>query len=307
MNQSKKLAMRDAFSEAMVELGEKYQNVIALTADLESSTRLENFHKHFPDRFYQVGVAEQNLIGISAGMAMMGFVPFACSFAAFLTGRAWEFIRICIAANNLPVKLVGSHAGFSHQADGFTAQATEDLALMQVLPKMTVVYPADANQIKKAVYEVYKYAAPVYLRITREPTPVFTKQKDEFKIGKAQVLKKGNKATVISSGPLLAEVLKTAEEIKGLEVINLHTLKPFDKKTISKSLQKTKKLITVEDHQTIGGVASAVAANIDFPHQRLNIGIKNKFGKTAQSYLQLLREYSLDSESLSKQINNFLK
>ncbi len=307
MNKVEKVALRDAFGKAITQIAEENKDIIALTADLEGSTRLKSFNKKYPERFYQIGVAEQNLIGISAGLAMAGFIPFACSFATFITGRAWELIRVCIAANKLPVKIVGSHAGLSHPSDGFTAQATEDLALMQSLPNISVVYPADARQIENLLPQIYAYPGPVYLRMTREPTAVFTKSNENIKIGKAQVLKKGARATVVSSGPILKQVLDAAENIRGLEIINLHTIKPFDKETVLNSLQKTQKLITIEDHQKIGGVASAVAANINIPHQKLNIGINGKFGKTARSYLQLIREYKLDSESLRKGINKFLQ
>lgn len=307
MNKIEKVALRDAFGKAITQLAEEKKDIIALTADLKGSTRLSAFNKKYPERFYQIGVAEQNLIGISAGLAMVGFIPFACSFATFITGRAWELIRVCISANNLPVKIVGSHAGLSHPSDGFTAQATEDLALMQTLPNMTVIYPADARQMEKLLPQIYRYPGPVYLRMTREPTAVFTDENVNTQIGKAQIIKKGQRATVISSGPILKQVLDAAENKRGLEIINLHTIKPFDKDTVFKSLQKTQKLITIEDHQIIGGIASAVAANIDIPHQKLNIGINNKFGKTARSYLQLLREYKLDRDSLKETIKKFLQ
>ncbi len=308
-----KRSLRDAFGESLVEVAKKKEKILALTADLESSTRLDLFHKTFPDRFFQVGVAEQNLIGISAGLAMQGLIPFVCSFATFVTGRAWEQIRICIAANNLPVKIVGSHAGLSHPSDGFTAQATEDLALMQVLPNMKVVYPADYNQAKMLVEKITDSNSPVYLRITREPTEVFISKKNIFNLGKAQILKEGSMATVISAGPLLAEVLKAAEQLEKLkvklEIINLHTIKPLDGKTIIKSLNKTKKLIIIEDHQLLGGLASAVfnsLKNLGFMYKCISLGINDRFGQTASSYQGLLKEYSLDSDSLIKTIKDFI-
>jgi len=308
-----KRALRDAFGEALVEVAKKEKKVIALTADLETSTRLELFHQTFPERFFQVGVAEQNLIGISAGLAMQGFIPFACSFATFITGRAWEQIKICVAANNLPVKIVGSHAGLSHPSDGFTAQATEDLALMQVLPNIKVVYPADFNQTKILIEKITNCNTPIYLRITREPTEVFIKRNSSFTIGEAQILKEGSTATIVSAGPLLAEILKAAAALEKfkikLEVINLHTIKPLDEKTIIRSLSKTKKLIVVEDHQLFGGLASSIFSslkNLNFMYKCMSLGINDQFGATAGTYIELLKKFSLDSNSLIKKIKNFV-
>ena len=294
-------SLRDAFGEATLELGKEYRDIVVLTADLTSSTKVEEFKQKFPQRFFQVGVAEQNLVGIGAGLAMTRKIPFCCSFASFLTGRAWEQIRNCLAINNLAVKLVGSHAGLSHPSDGVTAQGTEDIAIMRSLPNMAVVYPADFNQMLEAVKAVYQYPAPVYLRMTREPTPVFIKKKASFEFGRAQILKEGKDVTVIGAGPLLYEALLAIKKAKNkgtdCELINLHTIKPIDKQTIINSVRKTGCLVTVEDHQVQAGVGSAIAEVVvkNYPVPVEMIGLDNEFGRTARSYQTLLREYNLTS------------
>lgn len=303
-NQERK-SLRDAFGESIVKLGEQSENIVILSADLTKSIKLEGFKNRFTNRFFQVGVAEQNMVAIAAGLAKIGKIPFCCSFATFLTGRAWEQIRVLISANNLPVKLIGSHAGLSHPHDGFTAQATEDIALMRVLPNMVVIYPADANQMDKASLAIYKHQGPVYLRMLREPTAVFIKNSSEFIIGKAQVLKSGKDITIISAGALLGEVISAAKETNlDCEIINMHTIKPIDSETIIQSTKKTNCVLTIEDHQIEGGLGSAVAeVLIEFlPVKVFRLGLDNQFGRTARSYQELLQYYHLDKKSLVKKI-----
>jgi len=294
-----KKPIRYGFGEAILKLGKKHNDIVALCADLISSVRLTEFSEKYPKRFFQMGVAEQNMIGAAAGLAISGWVPFAATFTTFLPGRCLDQIRVQVCINNLDVKLVGSHAGLSHQADGATAQGTEDIAIMRSLPKMSVVYPADFNQMLKAVRAVYKHSGPVYLRMTREPTPVFIKKQAEFKFGKAQVLKKGKDVTIIGAGPLLYEALLASEQAKSkgidCEVINLHTIKPIDAKTIADSVKKTGCIVSVEDHQIRGGIGSAIAEAIvkDYPVPMEMIGLDNKFGRTARNYQLLLKEYGL--------------
>lgn len=294
-------SLREAFGKAIVKLGKKYKNIVVLTADLASSTKVNEFAQKFPQRFFQVGVAEQNLIGIGAGLAITNKIPFCCSFATFLTGRAWEQIRVCAAINNFSIKLVGSHAGLSHSADGTTAQGTEDIAIMRSLPNMSVVYPADFNQMLSAVKAVYQHPGPVYLRMTREPTPVFIKKQTRFKFGQAQILKKGKDVTVVGAGPLLYEALLAIEKAKNksidCELVNLHTIKPIDSRTIINSLRKTGCLVTVEDHQIQAGLGSAAAEAVvkNYPVPMEMVGLNNKFGRTARNYQRLLKEYGLTS------------
>jgi transketolase len=303
-------SLREGFGKAILSLGDRHKDVIVLTADLASSTKTADFAKKFPNRFFQVGVAEQNLIGVGAGLALQGKIPFCCTFASFLQ-RAWEQIRVTVASQNLNVKLVGSHAGFSHPADGQTAQATEDLALMRVLPGMKVVYPADFNQMLKAAEAVLQLKSPCYLRMTREKTAVFISKKTSFSLGKAQVLKTGRDITIVSAGPLLHEGLLASHKAfkKGIdcEVINMHTIKPVDKKTLITSLKKTKRLLTVEDHQIQAGLGSAVLENVNkLSLKKVKLlGLDNIFSQTSRSYQKLLKEYKLDAGSIYKEILKF--
>lgn len=307
-----KKAIRDGFGQAILKLGEEYREVVALSADLISSTRLTDFRKKFPDRFFQIGVAEQNMVGIAAGLAMAGKVPFSASFATFCPGRCLDQIRVQVCLNKLNVKLVGSHAGLSHQADGPTAQATEDIAVMRSLPNMSLVYPADFNQMLKAVEAVFKYSGPVYLRMTREPSPVFIEKQAEFKIGQAQILKSGKDVTIISAGPLLYQALLASKQCqdKGIDcqVINLHTLKPIDKETIISSVKNTGCLVTLEDHQVQAGLGSAVAEVVvkNHPVPMEMLGLDNQFGKTARDYQKLISQYGLTSSFVVRAIGKVL-
>jgi transketolase len=294
-------SMRDAFGEAMLELAEKNERVFGLTADLSSSVRLEAFGEKFTNRFFNVGVAEANLIGVSAGLALEGFIPFAASFAVFLPGRCFDQIRVSVCQNKANVKLVGSHAGLSNYGDGATAQSVCDLALMRALPEMKIICPADANQVKKAVFAAAKIEGPVYLRLSRAETPVFTNEKNLFSFGKAEVLRKGKKLTIISCGSLVYNCLKVGEQLDA-EVINLHTLKPFDRETILNSAKKTGKVLSVEEHSIFGGLGSAVAeALAQDPVPLKMMGIADSFGQSARSYSELLERYGLTSEDIARE------
>lgn len=295
-------SMRDAFGEAIVEIGRKNPKVFVLTADLASSVRVTDFGQEFPERFLNVGVAEANMIGIAAGLALEGFIPFCISFAVFLPGRCFDQIRVSVCQNMANVKLVGSHYGFTNPGDGMSAQSIEDIALMRVLPEMTVICPADAVQTKKAVLAMAEKAGPVYLRLSRAETPVLTKEDDEFEIGQAQVLRRGDEITIIACGSLVSQALEAAEEING-EVINLHTIKPLDKEMILKSVAKTGKVITIEEHSVIGGMGSAVAELLgqEMPSLIKIIGINDIFGQSARSYEELLEKYGLTKENIIRE------
>lgn len=299
-------SMRDAFGEALLELGKINPKVLVLTADLGSSVRLDAFKETYPKRYLNVGVAEANMIGLSAGMALEGFIPFCASFAVFLPGRCFDQIRVSVCQNKANVKLVGSHYGFTNNGDGATAQSVEDIALMRVLPEMTVISPADAIETKKAVKAMAEKAGPMYLRISRAETEIVTKEEDTFEIGKASVLKKGKEVTIIACGTMVPVALSAAGEIDG-EVINLSTIKPLDKETILKSVKKTGKVITIEEHNVIGGMGSSVAEFLsqELPVPIKIIGIPDVFGESAREYQELLDKYGLNKENIIKNYNNF--
>jgi len=309
----KKKSLRDGFGKAIVQLAEKHQQVVALSADLISSTRLTSFQEKYPQRVFQIGVAEQNMAGIAAGLAIKGFLPFICSFAVFCPGRCLDQIRVQIALNKLKVVIVGSHAGLSHPKDGPTAQATEDIALMRSMPNIDIVYPADYNQMLKAVEKIYQHPKSVYLRMTREPTQVFTDKDTEFEIGKGQIIRKGKDVSIISSGPLICEVVKAVDELEkqnlDVEVINIDTIKPLDKQIILQTAGKTGKILTVEDHQKNGGLGEAVASVVaEESGAKVKImAIDNQFGTTARDYQTLLTKYHLDAEGIRKRVENYCR
>ena len=301
-----KMSMRDAFGEAMAELGKTNPKILALTADLGPSVRLTAFKETFPDRYFNVGVAEADMISVAAGLALEGFIPFCASFAVFLPGRCFDQIRVSVCQNKANVKLVGSHSGLSNPGDGATAQSVEDVALMRALPEMTIISPADGLETKKAVFAIAKTKGPVYLRISRAETEVVTKESDTFEIGKASVLRAGKKVTLIASGTMAGTALSAAEEING-EVINLSTIKPLDQETILKSVKKTGRVITIEEHGIYGGMGSAVAEFLsqEYPVPMKIIGIQDVFGQSARNYEQLLDKYGLTEENIIRNFNNF--
>lgn len=296
------ISMRDAFGEAIAELGKTNSKILALTADLGSSIRLDKFAREFPDRFFNVGVAEANMIGLAAGMALEGFIPFCTSFAVFLPGRCFDQIRVSLCQNKANVKLVGSHYGFTNPGDGASAQSVEDIALMRVLPEMTVICPADAIETKKAVLAMAHQNGPAYLRISRTGTETVTREGDPFEIGKARVLKLGKKITLIACGTMVGIALRAAEKING-EVINLSTIKPLDKATILKSVKKTQRVITIEEHSVYGGMGSAVTEMLsqEYPVPIKIMGIPDVFGQSAREYQQLLDKYGLTEENIIKE------
>lgn len=299
-------SMRDAFSEAIVEIGKKNPKVLALTADLGQSVRLDAFKEMFPERCFNVGVAEADMIGVAAGMALEGFVPFCTSFAVFLPGRCFDQIRVSVCQNKANVKLVGSHCGFTNPGDGATAQSVEDIALMRVLPQMIIVSPADAIETKKAVKAIVEIPGPIYLRISRAETPIITKEDDAFEIGKASVLRKGKAVTIVCSGTMVSVALSAAEKIDG-EIINLSTIKPLDKETILKSVKKTGRVITIEEHSIYGGMGSAVAEFLsqEYPVPIKIIGIPDVFGESAREYQELLDKYGLTAQNIIENFKSF--
>ncbi|MCX6813812.1 MAG: transketolase family protein [Candidatus Azambacteria bacterium] len=272
----------------MVDAGEKDERVVVLCADLAESTRCHWFKEKFPDRYIEVGVAEQNMVTVASGLANYGKIPFISSYAVFSPGRNNEQIRTTISLSKLPVKICGAHAGVSVGPDGATHQALEDIALMRVQPNMTVLVPCDAIEARKATLAAAFYDGPVYVRFGREKSPVFTTDKTPFEIGKAIVFREGKDVTIAGCGILLYNVLVAAEELskEGIEaeVINSHTIKPLDAETILNSIKKTRAIVTVEEHQIMGGFGSAVAEALSqyFPAPQEFIGVRDRFGESGE-------------------------
>ncbi len=303
---------REGFGDGILRAGEVNDDIVALTADLTESTKLDKFKKKFPERFIQVGIAEQNMAGIAAGLALSGKIPFMASFAVFNPGRNWEQIRLAIAYTNANVKIVGTHCGLSAAADGGSAQALEDIALTRVLPNLVVINPVDYEQAKKVTMAAAKHTGPVYLRISRASTAAFTNSKTPFEIGKAYKLEEDKDVTILATGAITVEAVKAVQDLKDkhhidVELIMCPTVKPLDKETILASVQKTQKLITIEEHQIEAGFGSAVAEYISeaFPVKMLRIGVEGRFGQSG-TYEELLEEYGLDSQSIIKKVMKFV-
>ena len=304
---------RDGFGKGVVELGEKNKDVLVLCADLAESTRSHWFKEKFPERYIEIGVAEQNLATIAAGLANYGKIPFITSYATFSPGRNNEQIRTTISLNNLPVKICGAHGGVSVGPDGATHQALEDVALMRVQPNMTVIVPCDANEAKKAtIASVDCCTGPVYLRFGREKSWVFTTDKTPFEIGKAIILRSGKDATIVGCGILLYNALLAAEELakEGIEVavINSHTVKPLDIETILSSVKETKAVVTVEEHQIIGGLGSAVAEALakNFPAPQEFIGVNDRFGESGEPF-ELIEKLGMGVEDIKEAVKRVIK
>ncbi len=278
--------IRAGFGRGLLEAGHTNKNVVALCADLTASTKMDEFAKSYPERFVEIGVAEQNLVTVGAGMALAGKVPFVSSYAAFSPGRNWEQIRTTICLNDTNVKIVGSHAGVSVGPDGATHQMLEDIALMRVLPNMIVVVPADAEEAAKATLVLAKHRGPAYIRLAREKTPVITTEKTPFSLAKAQVLRLGQDVTIVACGTMVYQALVAAEKLakKGIEaeVINAAVVKPLDTVTIVASARKTGAVLTVEEAQAAGGLGGAVAETLadHHPVPMTRIGMLDRFGES---------------------------
>ena len=307
----KKIATRESYGNALVEQGKKNPDLVVLDADLAGATKTEIFKKVFPERHIDCGIAEANMMGIAAGLASCGKVPFASSFAMFATGRAFEQVRNTIAHTELNVKVAATHAGISVGEDGATHQCCEDLSLMRSIPNMIVVNPCDDVEAKAAVAWAAEYEGPVYLRFGRLAVPViFDEESYQFEPGKAIVLREGKDLTILATGLEVYESLMAAEKLaaEGIdaEVINVHTLKPIDEETILASLAKTGKGVTVEEHSIIGGLFSAVSevAAKKHPVQILPIGIEDEFGQSGPAK-DLLKLYKLDADGIYEKIKGF--
>jgi transketolase len=307
MDLDNKIATRESFGKALVELGKENKDVVVLTADLAGATKTSLFEKEFPDRFINVGIAEQNLIGISAGLATTGKIPFASTFAMFAAGRAYDQIRNSVAYPKLNVKICGTHAGVTVGEDGATHQMLEDLSLMRSIPNMTVLCPSDDTQTKWAIKEMAKFDGPVYIRLARVATPVIYDENQKFEIGKMVQIGDGTDATIFATGVEVAETLKAKEELEkeniNIRVVDVHTIKPIDREMIVKCAKETKKIITIEDHSIIGGLGTAICEVLseEYPTKVIRMGMNDKFGKSGKAE-QLLKYFKLDSQAIIEKV-----
>lgn len=298
-----KKATRDAYGEALVELGKINENVVVLDADLSGSTKTSMFKKAFPERHFNVGIAEADLVGTAAGFATSGKVAFASTFAMFAAGRAFEQIRNTVAYPKLNVKIAPTHAGISVGEDGASHQSVEDIALMRSIPGMVVLSPADATETKKMVFAAAEYEGPVYIRMGRLGVPVIFDDNYDFQIGIANTLREGKDVTIAATGVMTSEALKAAEELEkegiSVRVINVGTIKPLDGETILKAAQETKFIVTAEEHSVIGGLGSAVSEFLSevHPTKVKKVGVYDKFGQSGTGE-ELLQKYELTAEKL---------
>jgi transketolase len=305
---------RNGYGEGLVEAGKKDPNVVVLCADLSDSTRSGMFQEVFPDRFIETGIAEQNMMGLAAGLALSGKVPFIATYSVFCPGVNWSQLRTCVCQNSANVKLTGAHAGISVGPDGMSHQGLEDIAITRCLPGLVVFAPCDSVETKKATLAAAKYKGPVYLRFAREKTPVFTTKDTPFKMGRAEVFWSSPKAqvTIVAYGPLVYEALLAAEKLEkkgvGVEVINSHTIKPLDEGTILKSAKKTGAVVTVEEHQIIGGLGSAVAEVLGeaCPVPMKRIGVQDRWGESGEPE-ELLVAFGLKSKNIVQAAEEVLK
>ena len=313
MSEIKKIATRESYGNALVEVGKEHEDLIVLDADLAGATKTGIFKKAFPERHWDVGIAEANMTGIAAGLATCGKVPFISSFAMFAAGRNFEQVRNSIGYPHLNVKIGATHAGISVGEDGATHQCLEDIALMRTIPGMVVINPADDVEARAAVHAAYDHVGPVYLRFGRLPVPVFNDEAAyKFEIGKGIVLKEGKDVTIFATGLCVNETVEAekmlAKDGIDAEIINIHTIKPINRELVVKSAQKTGKVVTVEEHSVIGGLGSAVCDVLceEAPTKVLKIGVNDVFGESGPA-LELLHKYELDAEGIYKKVKAFVK
>ena len=303
---------RSGFGDGLVEVGKKNNNVVALCADLTGSLKMNDFKNEFPDRFYQVGIAEANMMGIAAGMTIGGKIPYTGTFANFSTGRVYDQIRQSIAYSGKNVKICASHAGITLGEDGATHQILEDIGMMKMLPGMTVINPCDYNQTKSATITLSDHKGPVYLRLGRPKWPIFTDEKQKFVIGKAIKFIEGSDVSIFATGHMVWQALE-AEKIlykKGIscEVINIHTIKPLDEDAILRSINKTKCAVSCEEHNVLGGLGESISSVIsqNFPCPLKIIGVNDSFGESGKP-LDLLEKYQLNPNAIRKAVLEVLR
>ena len=312
MSEIKKIATRESYAKALAELGAEFPQLVVLDADLANATKTELFKKVYPERHIDCGIAESNMMGIAAGLAAAGMIPFASTFAMFAAGRAYEQVRNSIAYPRLNVKIGATHAGISVGEDGASHQCLEDFALMRVIPGMVVICPADDIEARQAVRAAIEYNGPVYLRFGRSAVPVINDDNYTFQIGKGHVLRSGKDVTIVANGITVAGSLEAAERLAAegtdAEVINISTIKPLDTELLLASAAKTGKVVTCEEHSIIGGLGSAVAECLSesLPVRMLRIGVRDRFGESGPA-AELIHKYQLDGEGIYTQIKDFLK
>lgn len=296
---------RDGFGEGLLELGRSRREVVVLTGDLGDSTRANWFQKEFPDRFFEMGIAEQDMMGTAAGLALSGKIPFACSFGVFATGRAWEQIRTSICNMNLNVKIGGTHCGISVGADGTTNEALEDISIMRAQVNMTVIVPCDAIEAKKATVASASIRGPVYIRLGRSPAPIVTKENDPFTIGKANLIRDGKDVSLFACGLMVDQALRAAdilakEKIQA-RVVNMHTVKPVDREAILSACRETGAIVTAEEHTIVGGFGSAIAEVVveESPVPMVRVGILDRIGESGEPE-ELFEAFHLTAKDIAQ-------
>ena len=308
---AEKQATRDAYGKALVALGAENSDIVVLDADLSKSTKTADFAKHYPERFFNMGIAEQNLMGTAAGLAAAGKIPFASTFAIFATGRAFEQIRNSIAYPKLNVKIAATHAGITVGEDGGSHQAIEDIAIMRSVPNMTVLVPADGEETRQVIRAAAQYKGPVYIRMGRLDVPLLFGQDYHFEIGKANVLREGTDVAIMAIGIMVALALEAAEELSltgiSVSVVNVASVKPLDVSTLVQVAKKTKAVVSAEEHNIIGGLGSAIAEVLaeNAPTPMVRVGLKDTFGESGRP-LELLEKYGLTKASLIKAVHEVI-
>lgn len=308
MNQDKKIATRQSYGEILKELGEQNENIVVLDADLSTATKTEIFAKEFPNRFFDMGIAEQDMIGTAAGFATCGKIPFASTFAVFAAGRAYDQIRNSVCYPNLNVKICATHAGVTVGEDGATHQMLEDISMMRTIPNLKVFSPCDDIETRFIIKEISKIKDPCYVRLSRLATPIIYDENEKFVLGKAKQIGTGNDATIFATGVCVTEAIKAKEilEKKGIfvRVVDIHTIKPIDKQTIIKCAKETNRIITVEDHSIIGGLGSSICEVLseEYPCKVTRLGVKDCFGKSGNG-AELMKYFGIDYEAIVKLFN----
>ena len=306
------VATRDVYGETLAQLGESYKDIVVLDADLSGSTKTGVFAKKFPERFFNMGVSEADMMGTAAGLSTCGKIPFASTFAIFASGRAWEQVRQSIAYPKLNVKIVASHSGITVGEDGGSHQAIEDIALMRVIPNMTVIVPCDGIETRSVIREIVKYKGPVYVRVARGKFPVILPEDYKFTIGKGVVLRDGKDAAIIANGLMVSHALEAAEMLKKeglhIRVINMSTIKPIDRDLIIKAAKETRAIVTAEEHSIIGGLGEAVAGAVaeECPVPVKKVGIQDKFGQSGLAE-ELLAHYGLMPKDIAEAVKEAIK
>lgn len=308
----KKVSLRDVYGQALVKLGEKHSNLVVLDADLSSSTRTQEFGRLFPKRFFNMGIAEQNLMGTAAGLSTCNLIPFASTFALFAVERAFEQIRNSIAYPKLNVKIVATHAGLSAGKDGGSHEAIEDISLMRSIPNMTVVCPCDEPEVNQVIEAAYHYQGPMYIRLSRMELPILHSPSYNFKLGKGEVLKDGTDVTIIATGAMVCRALCAADRLRseGIDaaVLNIATIKPIDQELIIQYAKKTKRIVTAEEHNIFGGLSSAVSETVTdkYPVLVKKIAINDRFGQTGTPE-ELFQEYGLTEDQIYATVKRLIK